>query len=95
MTPCLFFSHVLITLVLSHFLVPNLNLPFLHHHPVVNGSLVLFLYGNYAFLLVFQVHKYLKKIYHFMFLIFFLSRFRFFLLLQLISNQCRSFVQAE
>lgn len=94
MTLCPFF-HVVITFVLRHFLVPNLNLPLLHHHPVVNGSPVLSLDGKYAFLLVFQVHKYLKNIYQFMFLKLFLSRFRFFLLLQLLSNQCRSFVQAE
>lgn len=87
--------YVVITLVLRHLLVPNLNLPFLHHHPVVNGSLVLSLDGKYAFLLVFQIHKYLKKLYHFMFLKLFLSRFRFFLLLQLTSNWRRSFVQAE
>lgn len=61
------FFPVVITLVLRHFLVPNLNLPFLHHHPVINGTLVLYLDGNYAFLLVFQVHKCLKKIYHFIF----------------------------
>lgn len=89
------FFHVVITFVLRYFLVPNLNLPLLHNYPVVNGSPVLSLDGNYAFLLVFQVHKCLKKIYHFMILKLFLSRFRFFLLLQFISNQCRSFVQAE
>lgn len=51
----------MITLALRHLLVLKLNLTFFNYHPGVSGSLVLSLDGSYAFLLVFQVHKYLKK----------------------------------